>query len=197
MKLENWVDNTIKRLEKEGVTVRLSNTVRVRANDDDPDPCEGYFSDKPSVEIAIATKNPEWRKIFLHEYCHYRQFKLKTSQWTAVGNNDLKLTAWLGGKNAVLKDVSKWIESIRAMEKQCEKLATIYIKNSNFFSVKDYIKGANAYLYFYTVLLKTRKWYKNPPDASTKLKSLMPIRFLKDYTQVSPKMEALFIKECY
>lgn len=198
MKLNKWVEAKIKELEAHDVKVILDSRSRVYEAPDDPDPCEGYFSDGPDkLELAIATANPEWRKIFIHEYCHFKQHKLNTKEWKDLDEGDLRLTEWLKGKDFPAERIKHWIDRVRAMEKQCEMFAVEYIRRNKFFSVKDYIMGANAYLFFYTVLLDTRKWYQNPPDASTKLKLLMPNKFLRDYSVMPNDLKKVFIKECY
>jgi hypothetical protein len=197
MRIEHWIDNSIYELKTNGVKVILSNTLRVKANKDDPDACEGYFSDGPELILAVAKKNKNWKEVFVHEYCHYLQYKYQTDLWKEVGNSDIKLTEWLAGKNSNIITVKTWINKIQAMERQCEDLVLFYAKYYKLFSLRDYAKGANAYLYFYSILHKTRKWYKIPPDTSIILKSLMPSKLLKDHSSLSKELEEIMIKECY
>lgn len=149
-------------------------------------PCSGYFDDKNlKLVCAIGTKKPEdWFGTLLHEYSHFEQWKEQCSAWVNSQpkngiNSDELMDQWLSGKD--FDNITEVLESIAYLEFDCEQ-RTSYKMNlfNDIFNVEDYIQKANAYVAFYKILSKTRKWY-NPDSAPYLLESIwknMPKTFL-------------------
>ena len=81
------------------------------------------------------------------------------------------------------------------MELDCEKRAYNLLKIWGF-ETENYIRKANAYIYFWKYLRLTRKWCHpfNSPSANDNILYNMPDTFQKDYT-LTKKLKSIFKKE--
>lgn len=184
------------------ITVKLINSHMVQATKNEP--CEGYFSDDLRPVFAVATGRPfkEWAPVFLHEWCHVEQWTTQTEKWKALeidqATADIRISEWLAGVNHKLSLITNCIRRVQEMELECEKMVVQLIKKHALeINCTEYTKGANAYLLFHNVMLKTRKWYNKPPDTIKEVTGLLPGKFLKSYTTTPKLIEKEIIKHCY
>lgn len=137
-----------------GVAVLLYPEVNV---DCDGLPAGGYF-DEDKMVLAVATgRQPDtWLGVLLHEYCHLTQFIEGQPSWAAYKND---LWEWLDGKS--IKDTAASLESVRAVEADCERRAIRLARELDApIDLERYAKASNAYLHFHNVLLNERKWIR-------------------------------------
>lgn len=117
----------------------------------------GYFSHEP-LELRIASKNPEWYKILLHEYCHFLQYKEQTPIWREVINNNYfqKFDNWLNHTVELSEsELNLVVDKIVELEKDCELRVIELIKKYNL-GIENYEAEMNAYLSYYSEVKKTR-----------------------------------------
>jgi hypothetical protein len=90
---------------------------------------------------------------------------------------------WLDGKRT--KHIQQHLKIVQALELDCEKRAVNLMTKWNVgFDKKHYIRGANAYMYYFEYLAISRKWCNPHNTASNNqaILAIMPSTFLGDYT---------------
>lgn len=167
----------------------------------------GYFDDIPEPVLACAIGKPEseWYEILVHESCHMEQWKEKSEMWINCRRDgidcDKGMDDWLGGKDFHEDEYTYYIRTMQDVEIDCEKRSVEKIKRLGLpIDVKGYIKRANSYLFFYSVLLQTRKWSDIPPYNVPEIVELMPDFFssnIEDYYEVPEKLLNLYKQKCY
>jgi hypothetical protein len=89
---------------------------------------------------------------------------------------------------------------MQAVEIDCEKRTARKILDLNLnIDLTQYIKKANTYLFYYSVLLETKKWCDVAPYKIPEIVEQMPHCYLKpeEYFNVSPELLELYTKKCY
>jgi hypothetical protein len=172
------------------------------------DEVSGLF-DSDNLELTVNTNKPteDWISIMIHESCHMDQHIEQCKEWT---NLDVKghdattlLDMWLQHvidlNPEQLKNV---IDRVLEMELDCEKRSVEKIKKYKLpINVKEYTQKANAYMYFYRALAKTRKWTNKSksPYSLTNIWKQMPSKLLNsqaDYKE-SNLLVDLIVSECF
>ena len=83
------------------------------------------------------------------------------------------------------------------MEKEAEENCVETIRKYNVgYDIDRVIQKCNSYVYFYSIIKETAKWYSHPPTKISQILDLMPTTFLKDYT-VSEDLLKLYKKYCF
>jgi hypothetical protein len=170
--------------------------------------CSGLF-DADNSELIVNINKPQnlWLPVFVHEVCHMDQFIEDCEIWKNcyIKNNDVSgiLDMWLQHivdlNQTQLDEVTN---KILDLELDCEKRAVEKIKKYKLdININDYIKKANAYVYFYRALAKTRKWTSAEvsPYVLKEVWEKMPIKFLKDqseYKSNDPLVD-LIVSKCF
>jgi len=163
--------------------------------------CAGYFDEDDRI-LVVATRKPQkdWLPILVHEFCHSQQWVEKEPLYIKITKNkklDL-MWDWLEGKDMPMSVVRKSIRAYQKMELDCEKRSVRHIKNFQLsIDMDEYIQLANIYVLFYSILLKTRKWYNKPPYRVKNLMKEVPKNFLKSYIKVPSKFEDMVMKNCF
>lgn len=119
--------------------------------------CTGSFDGE---ELRLAIFHQDALQVFLHEYCHFLQHQ--EEQWVS----EEEITAfnaydsWLNGEIELSDTEAKMcMKVIQACELDCEQRTIKLIKEMNLdYSIELYARRANAYVYFYDLTLKYRKW---------------------------------------
>lgn len=162
----------------------------------------GYFDEPPTFACAIGKPQKEWLLIFIHEYCHFCQWKEKEPKYLKVdktkGMEDYD--NWLAYKAELSPQVvKKCTRVVQEMELDCEKRVVEIIQNYQLpFDIKDYIKKANSYILFYNMVLKHRKWCKKKsPHEIQEIIDIMPDHWLNCYTRTPKKFEELILKHVF
>lgn len=170
-------------------------------------PCSGYFNED-GLKLICAVKKPleKWFPVFIHEYCHYKQYEEECDVWTNIyvdlpnGKSKSAITIideLIAGKEISKSLAKKAIRIVQNLEKDCEQRTFNLIMDYGLHKIIDpteYIKRANAYILFHNVIIKYNKWYKKPPYDETEILSVMPGYFLNDYTKMPQKWYKLFEK---
>jgi len=203
--LERFMGKAITELVANKVEVRLEPKEKVVFDKNDHIGCGGFFNEDPLVlSVGIGKPVERWAPIFIHEYCHFRQWVEKEPKYIALYRDDKPdidevVNEWLEGQRRVRKrDITKYINMIRRMELNCEKRAVKLIRRHRIgINLKDYIRDANAYMYFHSVMLQQKSWYKISPLLIKELVAMMPDHFLQSYTRVPKKVEELMIERCF
>lgn len=153
----------------------------------------GYFCEK-SKTLAIASNvRLKWvLGALLHEESHLDQWADSNSVWyeSKMDYSFLMFFGWLGGYFNI-KNPETYAKKIIKLEADCEKRTIKKIKDrwQKYISVDDYARSANAYLFSYLWMAKSKKWvgdftvYKKytkhfPAKIHSKYEKL-PIKFLK------------------
>lgn len=186
---------------KYGVKVEFSPHKSVK---DDYGRYAGCFTernDKGEKEIRIAAYYPfkAWIQIFIHEYCHFLQWKDGDPAFAKLSrsrNLDNDIWDWLAGKDIPMRRVKNSIRAYQKMELECEKKVVKLIDEYGLSIDKNmYIRGANSYVLFYGIIEKTRKWFKNSPT-DLKLMIFVPKTFIKNF-KFPEHYEEVARKVCY
>jgi hypothetical protein len=203
MPFNDFLYHSLNKLISNKVNIKLVNSSNVEFSDGNS--CSGYFSggdDKEDLEFSVATDSNQYKLIYIHEYCHFLQWKNKKSLWYSLDPKEEEIFwDWLvNPKKRVSKkrivDISK---RIRELEADCERMAVKTIKRWDIdIDVEDYKKKANSYIYFYSILPEVRSWFKNdsPPYIIDEIMDIMPNRFVKNYDDVPEGYLDLIKKYC-
>lgn len=185
------------------VNLRLENSPKIRYAKNMY--VSGYFQDEPA-ELAVAIKMNEdkWLSILVHESCHMDQWLENTNIWklqnSKYGDINQILDDKLSGKKEYsLKQFKEALNKCLRLELDCEKRSVKKIKKYNLdIDIKEYIKKANAYIFFYSIMASTYKWCDTAPYKIEEIYKIMPDKFLrvKDYIH-DKKMLDLYKKYCY
>lgn len=177
LKFLNYIDSEC---EKHGFELELVNTKYIDIGDGAP--CTGYFSEDEK-KICVTIKARDFIGILAHEFSHLRQYIEDEETYNYYSLSYEKMYEWLDGKR--VRNISNHLDNCLALELDCEKRAVQLIKKYDLgIDIKDYIKRANAYMYFWKYLLHSRKWCNpyNTPSNNDNIVSIMPSKFLNDYT---------------
>lgn len=202
-KIEEFIGKAIVELLDNKVGIQLLRKRRVQFGDKKEDLSNGFFNDKP-LEFACAMSKPQkdWIPIFLHEFCHFRQWKEQVKVWTDLGkyNAEDKLWDWLDGKENLSKIELKRVAMIvRDMELDCEKRVVKLVNKYGLDCIKvsEYVRAANSYVLFYNVLIKTKKWYITAPYECKQILDTVPDKFLDNYNCLPDRYETMVMKYCF
>jgi hypothetical protein len=112
--------------------------------------CAGFCD---GDEMVVASKNPNFHTVFIHEFAHLTQAVERIPIWYEYGDIWSALQ-----KNKV--SVAHWDEFIKviAVERDCERRAINLIKKFNIADPKKYAQNANIYLYYYQYVFLTKHW---------------------------------------
>lgn len=103
---------------------------------------------------------------------------------------------WLTGEE--VEDVFDHIRTLRNLELDNEKRSVELIKRFDLpVDIKTYIKKANGYVYFYTWMMKTRRWseLENSPYSNENIINAMPEEFQEDYENIPDYVVKVFEQE--
>ena len=171
----------------------------------------GYFSatpdEKTDLNFIIAVDNSilDWTRIFVHEFCHFQQWKVKSKAWlnSFVKIDDEFIDAdtlfdyWIKGKSYSKEEVTNFVRRTQACERECEKMAArLIIQNSLPLDVKEYVQTANIYLYFYVYAMMRRLWYSGeaPYSVVEALRLVPDDHILDDHRDIPKELVSIFDK---
>ncbi len=153
----------------------------------------GDKGDKPELAINYFYEIfDHWFPTFIHEYCHYKQWKEDPEAWNKMSDCYDKFGDYMVGD--IPKLAPKHVRQIQATEIDCEQRAIELIKKYKFkIDLDKYIKQSNLYIYTYTYMAKYRKFFI---PFEQELLDMMPTTqyTLEDCKRPNPKLEKLYIK---
>jgi len=182
--------NSVKRQCREyKVELVLSPSKKVVVTDDFETECSGYFDgDDRLFVVACGKPFAMWSEIIIHESSHMDQWK-SDERWDKWGVSCSNMWAWLSGDKIMNKSqVSKMLDDMIELEKDCEMRAVEKIKKWGLpINIPLYTQKANIYLYSYGIMDKLKKF---PTDIyrDTKLIEMAPTTFQKNYKRVPEKI---------
>lgn len=188
-----FIDHVKKECKKYKVTCSLRNTKNVRV--DVGMLASGYFDETTPI-LVCSMNRVDAIEILVHEYCHLTQWVEQIPIWKECEKSIPKFFGWLQGDR--IKNLKKHMENCRELELDNEKRSVEIIKKFDLnIDITRYIKKANAYVYFYTYMLTTRRWAKkkNSPYSNIHLINSMPDYFLEDYSIIPKNIETVFIEQ--
>ena len=157
-----------------------------------------FFGQK--TYLITTTGSWEWFSSFIHEYCHFLQHKDEHPLFSG----DSLYNAWntfgeyLDGKIELNDEVRHAFDIVQGCELDCEKRAVEIIQEFGLnINLKEYIQRANAYIFFFEVMLEVGTWWVRGPKALKHVTKTMPGEFLDDYTQPSEEVVEEIKKYCF
>jgi hypothetical protein len=158
----------------------------------------GWFSDDPP-KLAYAKGHDHWFPVALHEYNHMCQWSEGSLQWhnKLQREADLYLWDWLADTIMLGPGLQKkYCMVTLQLELDCERRAQKMITDLNLpLDTERYAQTANAYIMFYHLVLKHRKWYEigKEPYHIEEIVSAMPKDLhTLNYEEISDEMVTLF-----
>jgi hypothetical protein len=171
----------------------------------------GYFDEENKLLVAACGQpQDQWLPLMLHEFCHFIQWKENDPEWTAswdhpfvekfgVSDGYTAHGEWLDGKEFSDEAVDVWTQIVRDLELGCERKAYSLINVWNLpIDREDYARRGSAYVYFYNVVRKYRKWYVigNEPYNCPDVLELMPTNLDGDYSTTPEHIEKVMVERC-
>jgi len=161
----------------------------------------GYF-DEAEKKFCISIRKPQklWIPVFIHEFCHFRQWKENDPVWRISNDEEEgEFWEWVEGKLPTPpSNLKKVVKNIQKIELNCEKRVAKIIDQYKIEINRDrYIQGANAYIYLYNIVIEREEWYKTPPYQIKKIIDTMPTKFCRTYSTTPKKYLKLVNKLCF
>lgn len=166
------------------MAVRLPETDFVELGDGEK--CSGYFDDRDpqdGVVFACATGRDytKWFPIFVHEFCHFEQWKERPEWWNSLKFNgeeglDVVLRYWSGRAALSPTEVVYYCMTSAGCEADCERRTLSKIRQHGLpIDAAKYAKEANSYITFYYAMPELKSWYKKKrPYEIEEVINLMP-----------------------
>lgn len=168
------------------------------------DSCAGFFDDdpKPVFVCAMGCAQRDWIPIFIHEYCHFLQWKEQSKIWINFQKIDKGciLDKWISGKIELsTESIKKVCNASRDIELDCEKRSVEIIKRFDLeFNIDEYIQKSNSYILYFNLIPNKRCWFtKESPTNIKKITDIMSTKFLKNYNRTPKKYTQLVNKYCF
>jgi hypothetical protein len=191
----DFIGFALSELEAHQVKVILSEELQVFS---DNFYSAGYFdNDPPTFAVALGKPFNDWFLVFIHEFCHFRQFIEQPEEFNRLCSHIDLLFQWVD------KQIDLSEEQIRTysadalfLEYDCEKRV---LNNLHHFGIehlvnaKEYAQKANSYFNFYNYVAQHRTWYvggKEPYSLDFVWKSFPDVLTIE--TQLSPQHENLY-----
>ena len=123
-------------------------------------------TDEGEQELVVALNHHMGFEIFIHEYCHFLQWKHDRKFWDDSTEYYDILFDWVADHNLSIEDnvLQKSLETILSIEHDCEKrvLKLVKLNPIENFDTDKYIRAVNAYLWSYHINRELRQRPKNP-----------------------------------
>jgi hypothetical protein len=174
----------------------------------------GWLStDDNEKELVVALDHHMGFEIFIHEYCHFLQWKYDRQLWDKsmltydvlfdwINFPSLKYCADIKDCTFTNEQLDQSLHDILEIEHDCEKRVLKLVANNPIenFDTDKYIRAVNAYLWSYHTNKELRKRPKNP-IYSERLLENMPNVFQKelsyylDKNNLTEKMRSALLAE--
>ena len=188
-----FIDDEKISCEEHNIDMILTDSVSVSVSDG-PAQGNGCFEEVNDgntlgiLSCAVGKPLMEWLPTFVHETCHKDQCVEQIDCWTdgMIDNMDPMdfIDLWIRNHIELSRQQKDhYFEAAIRIELDCERRALDKILKYNLpIDPTEYIKKANAYVLFYQVMRRTRKWYTigKEPYAIPEVWEQMPDCFLLD-----------------
>ncbi len=194
MTKEHFLGKSIMELVDNGVTFR----VEKRRNNSKY--AYNYFdihekTKKPSMQLANFNQDStEMFEMFIHEYCHFLQWKENSPLWKLGWDSNQICDKWLYKKIPDF-DIND-LKNIQKLELDCDKRVIRTIKQNKLpVDIDKYIVESNSYIWSYSVMYKIRKFFNLSVLYYPELLLLVPAHHLSfDEIDASPEYIDTFLK---
>jgi len=164
--------------------------------------CKGWFGteDDDYTEYALSFAGGGsplvWFPVLVHEFCHMQQWLDNDPTWVKSEKATETFWDWIEGTEELsLGEIRKQGLLLLDVELDCDRRAHSMIKELSLPIDPDwYAKQANAYVFFYHMVMKHRRWYKigQEPYNVKKIINIMPIHLRGDHHTISNKMMKVY-----
>jgi hypothetical protein len=187
--LEKFIKDAILDLVSNGISLEL--TLRNIH-------CNVFDEGQRLIIQRVRGELKDWGPTFIHEYCHFLQWKKGKYASFLYGEAGGDFDYWLKKKVKLGdKELNLIVNRIKRCELDCEKTVVKMIKKHKLeINVEQYTKNANAYIYSYNMIVETKRWYKDSPHATREILDIMPGHFLSRYDRTPKKYRELYLKYC-
>jgi len=160
---------------------------------------DGGQVDDSQKYLAVNVKKGigNWFPTFVHEYCHFCQWKEKKFTGQKWDHTFGELYKWIEGKiDLSKKDRILFSRRARRVELDCERRTVSEIEKHNLpIDADRYIQKANAYIFSYEFLIENQKdLYNSGAYDSSLIYNLMPKHFLTRYDRIPSRYREMIIK---
>lgn len=180
MTKEQYLGNAIKEMILDGVDVSFVLRKNNSKNSTSYfDPLQGKnWQSSPRLMVRYFDSDFDYIfEIFIHEYCHYKQWKEQTTIWKDGLANWLLFELYLQGKydNFTLDQ----LKTIQVMELDCDKRVLREIRQHKLdIDTRRYIKESNSYIYSYNISYDTKDFYSLVDYTDENLLKFIPSRHM-------------------
>lgn len=127
----------------------------------------GWFgAEEGEKEFVVALDHDMGFEVFVHEYCHYLQWRDNRRLWDRSLTTYDILFDWIDKPDSTYSDaeIDQSLHDILEIEYDCETRALRLLKNNPIEGVDTdkYVRAVNAYLFHYHLNRKLRKRPKQP-----------------------------------
>lgn len=158
--------------------------------------CSGYF-DSGTKRLVVSTSRDDWALILAHEYGHMQQWK--TGLFEQDDGAFEKFENWLQHKDELDgKELTRCIRFIQQCELDAEKRAVGLIRKYKLTEdISLYRQKANAYVLFYEVVRRHRRWSnQESPYRAPDVYKQMPTYFIRNLANITKKFENTVVAKC-
>lgn len=205
--VEAFINHVEADTRSHGIELRFVPSSIVSLPDDPAYECAGYFIAYPQKLLVVATNKSrdEWLSVLAHEYSHFRQWVDGASVWHENHVKGLDGEAWLDdwiNRRVELDEheVHSFMRSALHVELDAEVRALEYIRGFALpLCTEMYAKKANASLYYYSIIPKTRRWFDVNPFDIEPLYSKMPSDLMsrQEYVDIPEYYEQIYREHCF
>jgi hypothetical protein len=203
--VSNFIKYAKNECSKHGIKVDITPRKYLILTDENYIRVNGYFSEEDNL-LKVASNKPfkKWFPVFLHEFCHFLQWKENCKIWQNSVVSDgsdasMEVFSWVDGKKIPRKKLDTYIRLARDVELDCERRVCKLIKKFNLpLDIEQYAQQANAYVYLYNWLRVRRKWYKtgNAPYENPKIWKNLPKSLKGTHNKMPKYILELFDEHC-
>lgn len=151
------------------------------------DGLSGFFSiDEKLLYCAAKTNFRRWFTTFVHEYCHFVQWKENPTRFDREMIKSIPMEEYLSTDREIkiTKKLEKSFISYQNCELECEQMTLTELESIKFpIQREKFIQIANANVMSWNVSLYTRKTYCDM-EGYPKIYKKLPTKFITDVTKV-------------
>lgn len=207
---KQFIRNARRELKNADVKIWMPKTRKINLGDNNY--CGGYFDasdDGRNFAVATGKTINKWFQIFVHEYCHFEQWRDRREWWESQmvdGADPLDTVLEQFNPNSTAKKISKkkitecCLMSAR-LEYDCERRVLDKIKEHDLpVDPKKYAQAANSYVTYYYAMPELRSWCNgkapyNVPEIMAAMPTHMDLTD-KDYFALAKKVMQLYRDHC-
>jgi len=161
-------------------------------------PFNGHF-DHTSMTIIAAVDQPDdiWLSLYVHEFSHFEQWRDNREQFFEWQGGTERLFCRLEDESVGDRGFFDNLKLARALEWDCEVRTVENIKKYDLpIDIDWYTKRANAYIYFYTYMGVSKKWYEigREPFNIPEITEACPNTFQDNYSGMPEKLMNTFLE---